>query len=275
MCTSIGSKIPLSKMQTLHLKACTSPWKGYDVPMAPTRLSRPLTSRWLQSQPLVRLHPASVDACADQYSLARETLEVPQKFEEPANVSLVRLGFLGCSPVDPESAISLDTLELYHRLRQRHGQLSIQTMARTLCDLHDVSILSSHARSRSHATQLTYKPYYRDQLSIAFDAYLCILRLVKARMDEALGHNTPHWRAKNACPPCNYRVHPPSSFLGTACTEAPSSSKAKSLCIQKPYTSWTAGSPPSGQQMLASWTSRSSTAPITCRTTMWKCSKTR
>lgn len=64
---------------------------------------------------------------------------IRQKADELANVSLLREGLLGCSPETPSVAFSLDTLELYHRLRRRHGQLSVQTMARVLCDLHDVS----------------------------------------------------------------------------------------------------------------------------------------
>lgn len=59
-------------------------------------------------------------------------------------MSLIRRGLLGCSPVDPSVAFSLNTLELYHRLRRRHGQLSIQTMARVLCDLQDVSLVVNH-----------------------------------------------------------------------------------------------------------------------------------
>lgn len=66
-------------------------------------------------------------------------LSVYQRHNEPANASLIRVGMLGCSPVNPSVAISLETLELYHRLRRRHGQLSVQAMARVLCDLHDVS----------------------------------------------------------------------------------------------------------------------------------------
>lgn len=65
---------------------------------------------------------------------------VLQKPNELANVALLRNGLLGCSPTDPAVAISLNTLELYHRLRRRCGQLSIQCMARTLCDLHNVSV---------------------------------------------------------------------------------------------------------------------------------------
>lgn len=65
-----------------------------------------------------------------------------QNTQELANVALVRHGLLGCSSESPSVAISLETLELYYRLRCRHGQLSIQTMVLTLCDLHNVSTLS-------------------------------------------------------------------------------------------------------------------------------------
>lgn len=71
---------------------------------------------------------------------AREHMRpIRQKHNELANISLIREGLLGCSPEAPSVAFSLETLELYHRLRRRHGQLSIQTMARVLCDFHDVS----------------------------------------------------------------------------------------------------------------------------------------
>lgn len=69
----------------------------------------------------------------------RKCFAIDQQNNELANVSLLRVGMLGCSPVDPSVAISLDSLELYHRLRRRHGQLGVQAMARVLCDLHDVS----------------------------------------------------------------------------------------------------------------------------------------
>ncbi|KAF7976738.1 hypothetical protein HWV62_5710 [Athelia sp. TMB] len=123
--------------------------------------------------------------------MTRERLcEVHQRPDELANVSLLRQGFLGCSPETPSVAFSLDTLELYHRLRRRHGQLSIQTMARVLCDLHDY----------------TYHTCHRDQLNIAFDAYLDILRCVEKMANVALKRDTPHWRVKNACPPCHYEL---------------------------------------------------------------------
>lgn len=64
---------------------------------------------------------------------------IHQKDDELANVSLIQMGLLGCSPKTPSVVFSLSALELYHRLRRRHGQLSVQTMARVLCDFHDVS----------------------------------------------------------------------------------------------------------------------------------------
>ncbi|KAI0083766.1 hypothetical protein BDY19DRAFT_998324 [Irpex rosettiformis] len=120
----------------------------------------------------------------------RRKISVAQKSGEAANVSLIRQGLLGCAPIDPAFAFSLDTLELYHRLRRRHPQLGIQAMMRALCDVQEVNYLDS----------------YREQLSIAFDAYLDILRRVQLDVDKALGRSTPHWRMKNACPCCNYKL---------------------------------------------------------------------
>ncbi|KAI0083017.1 hypothetical protein BDY19DRAFT_981236 [Irpex rosettiformis] len=120
----------------------------------------------------------------------RRRLSIVQRPEEPANVSLIHQGLLGCAPIDPAFAFSIDTLELFHRLRRRHPRLGIQAMMRALCDVHGVNYLDS----------------YREQLSIAFDAYLDILRRVKQDVDHALGRDTPDWRIKNACPCCNYKL---------------------------------------------------------------------
>lgn len=72
---------------------------------------------------------------------------VHQNPDELANVSLIRCGLLGSSPETPAIAISLDTLELYHRLRRHQGQLSVQAMAHTLCDLHGVNYALSSISS--------------------------------------------------------------------------------------------------------------------------------
>lgn len=75
---------------------------------------------------------------ASNVPLDRHRIAVVQLPGEPANVSLIRIGFLGCSPIDPSFALSLDTLEFYHRLRRRHPRLGVQAMTRALCDVHEV-----------------------------------------------------------------------------------------------------------------------------------------
>ncbi|KAG1794598.1 uncharacterized protein HD556DRAFT_1431927 [Suillus plorans] len=92
--------------------------------------------------------------------------------------ALLRHGFLGCSPVEPSVAVDLATLEFYHHLRRRHPQLSIQTMTKTLCDLH--------------------------HFSIVFNAYLNILRHIRSRVNEALGHDGV--KAHEKCPCCTYML---------------------------------------------------------------------
>ncbi|KAK7676308.1 hypothetical protein QCA50_020725 [Cerrena zonata] len=119
-----------------------------------------------------------------------QVLGVMQRVDESANVSLVRHGLLGCSSIAPTVAISLKTLELYHRLRRQHPQLGVQAMVRALCDVHGVS----------------YASWLRDQMSDAFDAYLWILRAVKVRIDSLLGQDGPDWRMQNSCPCCNHKV---------------------------------------------------------------------
>ncbi|KAG2070065.1 hypothetical protein BDR04DRAFT_967693, partial [Suillus decipiens] len=109
---------------------------------------------------------------------------------EPANVSLVRVGLLGCSPIQPSVAIDIRTLELYYCLHRCQPQLSIQAMAKTLCDLQNVN----------------YQLCYREQFSIAFDTFLAILREVQQRTDCALRCEDPRWRATHMCVCCTYKL---------------------------------------------------------------------
>ncbi|KAG2130223.1 hypothetical protein DEU56DRAFT_740765, partial [Suillus clintonianus] len=98
-------------------------------------------------------------------------------------------GFLGCSPLQPTTTISLECLELYHQICRRKSSFSVQAMVKVLCAL----------------LNRTYFQSFRDQFAIAFDAYLCILCHVQSLVDQALGRDRPNWRMINACPPCNYR----------------------------------------------------------------------
>lgn len=138
---------------------------------------------------------------------ARTLRSVSQKHEQLANAALLEIGLLGCSPVTPSTAIHLSTLELYYRLRRRHPRLSIQSMVKSLCDLHDVSHSTlKNTITLTYRCQVTYCVSFREQFLIAFDAYLAILRCVQFRMNVALGRNTTNWHMKNSCPACHYEV---------------------------------------------------------------------
>jgi len=89
----------------------------------------------------VGTHGASFSTSFTQsdYFSDLQSMNITQREGEPANAALIRCGLLGTAPVHPTVAISLHTLELYHRLRRRQPRLGIQPMARALCDVHKVS----------------------------------------------------------------------------------------------------------------------------------------
>ena len=53
--------------------------------------------------------------------------------------------------------------------------------------------------------KITYTNQLLNQFTGAFDAYLDILRHVRALVNDALGRG-PGWRIRNACPPCGFKV---------------------------------------------------------------------
>ena len=56
------------------------------------------------------------------------------------------------------------------------------------------------------ALQRPYQPGIRCQVASGWDIYLSITQEVQRRLDVALGHDTPNWRAFNSCPCCQYEV---------------------------------------------------------------------
>ncbi|KAG1742350.1 uncharacterized protein EDB91DRAFT_1006085, partial [Suillus paluster] len=64
---------------------------------------------------------------------------IHQQLDEPGNAALLHHGLLGCSPIQPTVAICLKCLELYHQIHQHQSSLSIQSITRVLCMLHNVS----------------------------------------------------------------------------------------------------------------------------------------
>ncbi|KAG2133402.1 hypothetical protein BD769DRAFT_1354069 [Suillus cothurnatus] len=119
--------------------------------------------------------------------------DITQQHEEVANVSLLHVGLLGCSPTAPTVAISLQCLELYHQLRRRQSSFSIQAFTKVLCAIHNVN----------------YVQTFRDQFLIAFDIYLTILHSVQSQVDMALGHTDPDWHLQHGCPLCMFEVSQP------------------------------------------------------------------
>ncbi|KAF8157569.1 hypothetical protein K438DRAFT_1777209 [Mycena galopus ATCC 62051] len=104
--------------------------------------------------------------------------------------ALIKQGLIPCSPWDPSVAIATRMLELYRTTHIRCPQLAIQSFVKSLCDLHGVP----------------YRPYLREQFSIAYDLYLELRRQTDHRVNVALGRDTPGWRLKHTCPACMYKL---------------------------------------------------------------------
>ncbi|TFK61890.1 hypothetical protein BDN72DRAFT_777748 [Pluteus cervinus] len=108
---------------------------------------------------------------------------------EGANTSLLRRGLLGSAPDYPNLSFTIELLEIYHQLRRRQSNFSVQAFTKTFCSIHN----------------RPYTNILRQQFSDAFDIYLDILRRVKARVDDALQQSDSDWRIKNSCPACSYK----------------------------------------------------------------------
>ncbi|KAJ3746941.1 hypothetical protein EV360DRAFT_76388, partial [Lentinula raphanica] len=104
--------------------------------------------------------------------------------------SLVRCGLWPCSPGLATVAVTTRTLELFRIQSLRCPRLSIQAFVKSLCDLQGIP----------------FKPYLREQFSIAFDLYLDVNLRIRKRVMEALGRDSENWRLMNTCPCCMYRT---------------------------------------------------------------------
>jgi hypothetical protein len=104
--------------------------------------------------------------------------------------ALVRQGLMPCSPFTPTLVISTRALELFRNIHLRSPYLSIQAFVKGLCDNHRVP----------------YRPYLSQQFSISYDLYLSIRTSVEARVRAALKRDSQHWRIKNTCPACSYKL---------------------------------------------------------------------
>ncbi|KAJ7853837.1 hypothetical protein B0H14DRAFT_3653218 [Mycena olivaceomarginata] len=102
----------------------------------------------------------------------------------------VHRGWMPVSPFIPTAVITIRALEVYRVARLRCPRLGIQAFVRTLCNIHGVAP----------------RQWLAAQFSVAFDVYLAIRTAVDRRVQVALGRDALHWRLKNACPCCLYKL---------------------------------------------------------------------
>ncbi|KAF7799883.1 hypothetical protein EIP86_011125 [Pleurotus ostreatoroseus] len=126
----------------------------------------------------------------DIFTLAKQITICRSADSRHPVVDMATSGYLGKTPVNPTVGISFKTLELLHRIRQRQPSFSMEAYMKVLCDYYSIP----------------YRHYLRSVLSDAFEIYLRILREVRRKVFDALGWNTPNWRALNACRACCYKL---------------------------------------------------------------------
>ncbi|KAJ8586406.1 hypothetical protein M405DRAFT_705386, partial [Rhizopogon salebrosus TDB-379] len=138
------------------------------------------------------------------------------------NETLIYNGYLGCSPLYPNVAISLRTLAAYRQAHRTCPRFSIQAQCKMLCYLHN----------------LPYRSYLKSQFSAAYDAYLEIIYRVDRMLRATLKHDSPNWRLLNSCPACTYKLQdePPLEFDWFAAIDGNNSLKR--------WASWIYGSLP-------------------------------
>ncbi|KAI0083731.1 hypothetical protein BDY19DRAFT_899813 [Irpex rosettiformis] len=124
------------------------------------------------------------------YSLARSlTVQRPSDSISPA-LDLMRHGYLAKSPTKPTVAVSISTLELLYRLRQRKASFSIEAFAKVVCDFYN----------------MPYRRHLREIFSDTFEIYLRIVRGIRKKVHQTLGWDGTDWRVQNACPACCYSL---------------------------------------------------------------------
>ncbi|KAJ7740452.1 hypothetical protein DFH07DRAFT_751622 [Mycena maculata] len=109
--------------------------------------------------------------------------------EVEANEALIRHGYIGSAPEHPAFAFPIRLFEIYRQLHRVCPRFSLDALSKALTHLH-------HGLRKSSL---------REQLMIAYDAYLGVLRGVEARSCIALGR-TGTWYMDNVCAPCLYKT---------------------------------------------------------------------
>lgn len=104
--------------------------------------------------------------------------------------ALAHVGYIACSPEQPQLAVSIATLQLYHYLRLRQPSFSTESFARVICDMY----------------QRPYQRRIRDALAAAFEIFIRANRLIDKEIKALCEWDAENWRVQHACPACCYEV---------------------------------------------------------------------
>ncbi|KAJ7174442.1 hypothetical protein C8R46DRAFT_892382, partial [Mycena filopes] len=99
-------------------------------------------------------------------------------------------GLFPCAPWNPSLVITARTLEFFRVTHARCPRLSIQSLIKSLSDLHGEP----------------FRPYLCQQFSICFDLYLEVRRRTRYQVLATLGRMGKEWRMKHTCPCCCYEL---------------------------------------------------------------------
>ncbi|KAK1225734.1 hypothetical protein PQX77_011311 [Marasmius sp. AFHP31] len=106
------------------------------------------------------------------------------------NNILLRHGFIGSSPEVPTATFSLSLFDIFRQVNRVCPQFSIEGLAQSLHNIH----------------QIPYDSHNEDQLRIAYNAYLNIIREVKQLTLVALKRDLADSFHTLTCPPCTYEL---------------------------------------------------------------------
>ncbi|OBZ77055.1 hypothetical protein A0H81_02986 [Grifola frondosa] len=164
-------------------------------PLIPSLINAYLAWKYRPSAPTVppTTAPSSYDFeidVLDFYSTAPTAYISRTADSTSAAEALLLNGYMSATPISPNFAVSLPTLELFHCLRLFKPSFSTEAFAKLLCYYY----------------MIPYRRRFRAVIADTFDIYLVILRGVNNQVQTALGRNSPDWRVLNACPACSYKL---------------------------------------------------------------------
>ncbi|KAJ6623200.1 hypothetical protein B0H10DRAFT_1786918 [Mycena sp. CBHHK59/15] len=105
------------------------------------------------------------------------------------NETLVRNGYLGCSPEKVTLAFPIRLFKIFRQIHRVCPRYTLDGLSKTLTSIHNCP----------------RRPTLAEQLSTAYDVYLEIIRRADARSHTALGRNAA-WYIQNVCAPCLYKT---------------------------------------------------------------------